>query len=647
MTSRLSFLLLVGSIFVIISCGDEPLVYTNDVFLHEFPEVADAIVERDSDALLRFSNHKESEVRSLSWRALAKSEVENPDSLIDTIIRRNEHATWLAISNHTLSEDGLQRVREIFSEKPTDFQYACEVFKRQGAEAELDLILSLLPELQGNYLCSAAAGRILTREEYPDNMINQVITAAFDAEQSIVRRNLLYGFYRNPLNRPAQGDDLWKKLRGNWLTLGLGTEPATDQYMIGILGTEGADLFLNEMLTLKSIRDQQLIIEFIRAMDMTAIESEPYQAVISDLLSHYNPTVVTEMLERLKTKEPLSDPLLEYIYSHHVQRTRNPVIFVTAAELVLANGKDINPIHRKLAFIEDQNPYLTNRILGIYRQTDSEEAFLTRFEDYLEEGGIRGLLAVQALTTYWIELEDESQTGQVRLMVQEAAEAGNRSVVSGLATLLTDEALVRDDDFDWLLTRYEESVTADNRVNIIAFGEALETRFPDRFEEFKEPADPAFRMPDWSRLHAMGTRPYWHLQTEKGEIVIRLDPLSAPFTVSSVDSLTRAGDYDNVAFHRVVHNFVIQGGDVGRGDGFGGPGYRIPTEPSLKSFERGAVGIASSGMDTEGSQYFVMHQWAPHLDANYTLFGEVVRGMDVVDRIQVGDLVTNASIIIN
>lgn len=180
-----------------------------------------------------------------------------------------------------------------------------------------------------------------------------------------------------------------------------------------------------------------------------------------------------------------------------------------------------------------------------------------------------------------------------------------------------------------------------------AFRQALETRFPDQDVEFTDPDEQAFKIPNWDRLKAIGTRPYWHLETEKGEIVIRLDPLSAPFTVSSVDSLTRAGAYDNVAFHRVVHNFVIQGGDVGRGDGFGGPEYTIPTEPSLSSFERGAVGIASSGTDTEGSQYFVMHQWAPHLDANYTLFGTVVRGMDTVDRIQMGDIVKKASISIH
>ncbi|PWN07634.1 peptidylprolyl isomerase [Rhodohalobacter mucosus] len=142
----------------------------------------------------------------------------------------------------------------------------------------------------------------------------------------------------------------------------------------------------------------------------------------------------------------------------------------------------------------------------------------------------------------------------------------------------------------------------------------------------------------------MGTQPHWILETEKGTIDVRMDPLSAPFTVSSIDSLTRTGLYDGVAFHRVVRNFVIQGGDYDRRDGFGGPDYRIPSEPSFDHYLRGSAGIASSGTDTEGSQFFFMHERAPHLDGNYTRFGEVVRGMDVVDRIQVGDKIIRARI---
>lgn len=93
-----------------------------------------------------------------------------------------------------------------------------------------------------------------------------------------------------------------------------------------------------------------------------------------------------------------------------------------------------------------------------------------------------------------------------------------------------------------------------------------------------------------------------------------------------------------------IPNFVIQGGDVETGDGLGGPDFVIPNEPSEHGFVRGAAGIASAGKDTEGSQYFFMIDWAPHLDGGYTVFGQVIAGMDVVDRMRVGDRVIRARI---
>ncbi len=148
-----------------------------------------------------------------------------------------------------------------------------------------------------------------------------------------------------------------------------------------------------------------------------------------------------------------------------------------------------------------------------------------------------------------------------------------------------------------------------------------------------------FRKPDWKRLVKLGYSPIWVLETNKGIIKIKMNTVVAPVTIAGMDSLITAGAYDGVAFHRVVPNFVVQGGDVESGDGFGGPDYVVPTEASEGDYRRGVVGIASAGMDTEGSQYFIMHQWAPHLNSRYTIVGEVIEGMEVVDRLLVSDFV--------
>jgi cyclophilin family peptidyl-prolyl cis-trans isomerase len=101
--------------------------------------------------------------------------------------------------------------------------------------------------------------------------------------------------------------------------------------------------------------------------------------------------------------------------------------------------------------------------------------------------------------------------------------------------------------------------------------------------------------------------------------------------------------YDGTVFHRVVSNFVIQGGDP-TGTGYGSPGYTIRSEFSPLTYERGMVGMASSGKDTEGSQFFITHSATPHLDGRYTIFGKVTDGMDVVDKIMIGDYVEDVLI---
>jgi cyclophilin family peptidyl-prolyl cis-trans isomerase/HEAT repeat protein len=126
--------------------------------------------------------------------------------------------------------------------------------------------------------------------------------------------------------------------------------------------------------------------------------------------------------------------------------------------------------------------------------------------------------------------------------------------------------------------------------------------------------------------------------TSKGSFTIELLPEAAALTVDNFVQLAQRGYFRNITFHRVVPNFVIQGGDP-RGDGNGGPGYSIRCEVNQVLYDRAAVGMALSGKDTGGSQWFVTHAPQPHLDGGYTVFGHIVMGMDVVDKIVRGDVI--------
>jgi cyclophilin family peptidyl-prolyl cis-trans isomerase/HEAT repeat protein len=128
------------------------------------------------------------------------------------------------------------------------------------------------------------------------------------------------------------------------------------------------------------------------------------------------------------------------------------------------------------------------------------------------------------------------------------------------------------------------------------------------------------------------------IETEKGTIEIELDVLDAPQTCDNFVTLARKGYFDGLSFHRVVADFVVQGGDP-RGDGSGGPGYTIRDELNQETYSRGAVGMALAWKDTGGSQFFITHSPQLHLDARYTVFGRVVNGMDIVDSLNQFDVI--------
>jgi cyclophilin family peptidyl-prolyl cis-trans isomerase len=136
------------------------------------------------------------------------------------------------------------------------------------------------------------------------------------------------------------------------------------------------------------------------------------------------------------------------------------------------------------------------------------------------------------------------------------------------------------------------------------------------------------------------SNPYATIITSKGEVEMELYLDVAPLAVLNFIELASIGFYDSLSFHRVVPNFVVQGGDP-HGDGLGGPGYYIRCEYSAEPYRRGTVGIATSGKDTGGSQFFITHSAQPHLEGRYTVFGQVLSGMDVIDEIVPGDLIVN------
>jgi cyclophilin family peptidyl-prolyl cis-trans isomerase/HEAT repeat protein len=185
------------------------------------------------------------------------------------------------------------------------------------------------------------------------------------------------------------------------------------------------------------------------------------------------------------------------------------------------------------------------------------------------------------------------------------------------------------DDADWAIRlRAAQLLTElDPRADVSRIRPAPVKRTPSEYESVTGPS--------------YSTQAY--IETKKGTVQIELSVLDAPLTVSNFVTLARKGFFNGVPIHRVVPNFVVQDGDP-RGDGEGGPGYTIRDEINQRPYLRGTLGMALDWADTGGSQFFITHGPQPHLDGRYTVFGNVVSGMDVVDQLEQWDTIERISV---
>jgi cyclophilin family peptidyl-prolyl cis-trans isomerase len=171
----------------------------------------------------------------------------------------------------------------------------------------------------------------------------------------------------------------------------------------------------------------------------------------------------------------------------------------------------------------------------------------------------------------------------------------------------------------------------------------LRTLDPSAAADVERPAAIRLDLPDYAALGSPTVSPRAYVDTSKGSFEIALAVLDAPITTHNFAALADRGFFNGLRIHRVVPDFVVQDGDP-RGDGSGGPGYSIRDELNLLPYLRGTVGMALAGPDTGGSQWFVTHSPQPHLDARYTVFGHVVAGMDVVDKLTTEDTIVRIRI---
>ncbi len=648
---------------------------TDSLITASYPNLYQTITKRDAQQLKPFLSHEHPKLRQQAWRALANTPVDSLSSFLDLAKQQNTEHAWFGISKHSLSERQLRQLEQSWIENPAYRSGIARVLGQQGDEQSLDFLLQQLDrhELDNEYNLALAIGRLVRNFDTSQRQQIRIIQNAFDSNNYNARRAYLYGWYRGDESRlTATAQDT---LYSRWQVMGTGISRDVDQYVNKILPartTSDMTIYYNG----EQMLDSEVQLSYELATSVGKIELTDQNSLAAKiLLTNANPHVQVRALQSLSGNISKGDDLFGYISKTMIPDSMlADKVWLQAVQTALTVDPGIADEYTdRLANIPDENVYLMPEVLAVYEEIESTSSYLDRISGIVSEGQARPVMfALQSLNRYWSNISGEEQseprTEKVRSIVFDALELGDRGVAYIAQSLLQRETLFNASDFD-RINRSLSSFSLPGDIEVYqTFGSLYKERFEQQAKvvidslasleyaplnrsladagwevEVPEESETKFRLHDWQRLWELGRKPVLTLRTEKGPIKMELNTLSAPATVAMIDSLNQAELYHGVPFHRVVPNFVIQGGDYQRKDGFGGPDFVIPTEASGEGFVRGAVGIASAGPDTEGSQYFVMHQWKPHLNGNYTRFGHVIEGMDVVDAIVEGDKVLSTT----
>lgn len=236
---------------------------------------------------------------------------------------------------------------------------------------------------------------------------------------------------------------------------------------------------------------------------------------------------------------------------------------------------------------------------------------------------------------------------------REIAECFQDAITSGDVGMMAVAAeVLREPDLNFK-PYFDSTLILDNALKKLRLPQEIETynELKKTIDFFKgattsNPVKPKYTHKiDWKIITDFKPGTVAVIKTKKGSISLELLVDQAPGTVSNFLELVKDKYYNGKNFHRVVPNFVVQGGCT-RGDGYGGPSYAIRSElPYFHYDQEGYVGMASAGNNTESAQFFITHSPTPHLDGNYTIFAKVVEGMDVVHKISVGDLIEEVTLV--
>ncbi|GAA4313876.1 peptidylprolyl isomerase [Nibribacter koreensis] len=393
---------------------------------------------------------------------------------------------------------------------------------------------------------------------------------------------------------------------------------------------------------LKNDSDYRVRVNAVRPL--YALSYASAQQAAFNALADKHPHVALSAADYLVAKAPATESpkLLEHANKQQDWRVRATLY---GAALASANDKSAINAQIKQRFAASQNPYEQAALLTALSKDATQFAFIqeqtfNRKHNAISTAGIEALAAIRGQKNF-----NQANVKAFDQMFQQAVASGDVALV-GVAA-----GAIRNPELNMKNTYADRSFLTQARDKLVLPRDIetyLELQKTLDYLEGKTlaptPATPYGNPINWATVNKLKKGQRALLKTSKGDITFELLVEDAPGSVANFVQLTEKGFFNGKNFHRVVPNFVAQGGDP-RGDGWGSSEDGIRSEFANLHYLEGYVGMASAGKDTESCQWFITHSPTPHLDGRYTIFARVVKGMDVVHQLNIGDTIEKVTLV--
>lgn len=420
-------------------------------------------------------------------------------------------------------------------------------------------------------------------------------------------------------------------------------DPSAEVRMAAVFSL-GKILSDSSLATLKNIikneKDSRVIINAIKAL-----QAFPYKRIknyLYEALGNKNINVGIAASEVIKETIIPEDWIEVSALTNNIVNWRIQANIYEAA--LKAGSSKALADEIKLACDKALNPYQKAALLGSLHPFPDDFEYVENQLRKADTALVRSAAASTLVRMNYSERFDPKLRTRFAEIFRNLMQSEDAAVMGIIAGALADSTL----DFKKIIKDPSFLKDAKNKLRLPEDNEALQIieAAIAHFENRKQPSlvKNEYNHPiNWNLVKTISEDQTALIKTSKGSIRIRLLVNESPGTVANFVALALKNYFDNKFFHRVVPNFVVQAG-CPRGDGWGGEDYSIRSEFSPRRYQTGSVGMASAGKDTEGTQWFITHSPTPHLDGRYTLFAEVVEGINVVHYLQVGDKILDVTL---